>query len=166
MNIIQNINEIIINKDKLVSKINDTIKMESDSNLMIILQNHQNYLGIIDDYMKELVNTKNQLNICVNLLESKLNDKNIILEIKIASEKIGKINDFEYIDTYYELGKYHIIHIDLKKFNGNINIINNNIRILKFKMIYENNIILTYIVNFNLLNEIDGIIKCTFSTIR
>lgn len=162
------INEIMRSKDKLLTKMSVSMLTESDKNLVTILENHKNYLNVIDEYIDNLTKTKSKLAECVTMLENKLQQKHCILEIVIKGKTIGKINDVIYCDNFDELTNTHSLQFDTKNIESKIKIIDNTKRQLVFQMVYEGGTTMTYNVKFDLINidKSTGIVKGNFTSMR
>lgn len=177
------VREIMENKEILVSKVNDAILNVPSQNWSIILQNHIRYSNIIDNYIKDLTDTKLQIDKCVKILENTislhnnvLNDKsnieNItidpILEINIKGKKIGKLIDVQYESYYDENNDCWIFQIDIRNLLKKIKIMDKSKRYVLLHMVYDEGMtmILNVKFDFEKMDKSTGIIKGTYTVTK
>jgi hypothetical protein len=114
------VKEIMENKDELVSKVNEIIATESDKHLVTFLNNHKKYAEIVEEYIGVLIDTKIKLDNCITILEQTISSKHPVLEIYVSGQKIGKISDIMYTDTYDQTQNRHTLQFDLKNISKKI----------------------------------------------
>lgn len=164
---LETIQEIIQNKNKLLYKLSNVVKNESDNNLSIILENHKKYITMIEEYIESFNGVKLELTNCVNLLENKLLNNLPILEIIVKSKSIGKFKEIKYDCSFDTDISSFLIRIDLKNILDKIKTIDSTKRQIFINMIYDEGHELIYNIKFDLKNiDENNTVKGSFTTIR